>query len=180
MKDKIIKFIKDVVTVFANRLKDMPAAKPQHQIPLALIAEDAKKLEDAQMFIEELDEAQPKAFVASALFYLLEKVAPIFRSWSGRIKLIGPGTHVDDVQGHIKAFKQFNELKVEIYTLIDKLNGEGDAQLIPITEGVEIRGKEIIRCYDKEVGKEKFLATHPIQPLVEESVTMKKLLLKPQ
>lgn len=168
MKDKIIDFIKKVKAVFSERRNNMPPVR-FHKPHIEAIAIDESSLETAAHIIETLDESDPKVFAASALYYFIEKVIPIFRNWKKRIDETSQA-HNSDVQGHIKARGQHDEFKKAIQTLLVEINICDDQQLIAVDLDAQNPGINIVKRFESE--KEKYLQTHSIQKVNEDKVCL--------
>jgi hypothetical protein len=163
MKDKIIDFIKKVKAVFSERRNSMPPVR-FHKPHIEAIATDELSLESAAHIIETLDESDHQAFAASALYYFIEKVIPIFRNWKNRIDETSQA-HNRDVQGHIKAKEQHDEFKKTVQTLLVEINMCDDQPLIAVDLNVQNPGIAIVKRYESE--KEQYLQTHSIQKINE-------------
>lgn len=157
MKEKIIELINTVKSIFANRRSRMPAVR-FHKVHIQALSSDEAALEDANQTIQSLE--MNKQFAAIALFYLMEKVVPVFRNWLARIKAIETA-HRTDVSGHIIAKQEFEAQAKETYALLAQMNGLEDQVLIAIDPNQENPGKAMIKQYQRE----KYLCQHKIQLL---------------
>lgn len=159
MKEKILSFITSVKKIFSLRKAAMPTMIHAHKRIIPEIESDENNLDSAYNTINQLDESDQKVFTSSLFFYLMEKVVPVFRNWMKRIHKIETAGK-SDVDGHIKAFEQYNEMKQQIYTLVLEANSLSHEQFIQITpEMMQEPGKEIIKKYNRE----NYLAVHPVQ-----------------
>jgi hypothetical protein len=164
MKDKIIDFIKNVKDLFSDRRSNMPPVR-FHKPHIEAIALDESSLENAAYIIETLDESNPKVFAASALYYFIEKVIPIFRNWKKRIDETSQA-HNADVQGHLKARGQHDEYKKAIQALLVEINMCDGQQLIAVDSEAQNPGIAIVKRYESE--KEKYLQDHAVQIVNED------------
>lgn len=161
MKDKIVALIKSIHETFKARRTNMGTIPP-HKPMIALLEIDEKVLEDAQGLIEQLDETQG-TFAASSFFYLMEKIVPILRNWRTRLNKI-PESHFE-VSGHIKAKKEYTEMKASVFKLISELNALAQPSLMVETDQSNESGGAIVKAYDKE----KYLHSHAVQEVKPKS-----------
>ena len=155
MKDKIVELISKIKSIFAKRRSNMPTAR-FHKEHIDALAADESVLEDATKTFEKLE--VNRQFAATALFYLMEKVVPVFRNWMNRINSIIKA-HQTDLRGHILAKKEYDEHVKEVQALLAQMNVLDGAPLIKIDPTEENQGRAIVKQYQRE----KYLSEHPIQ-----------------
>ncbi|HRE30385.1 MAG TPA: hypothetical protein PLD88_00285 [Candidatus Berkiella sp.] len=160
MKEKLLTYINQIKLIFINRKKNMPLAVRSHRLYIEEIQEDINSLELAFNTIQQLDETEKKLFSPSSMFYLMEKVVPVFRHWMTRIQTLRNSGH-SDIEGHKKAAQEYDEQKITIYSLVEELNALNGETLISIALPAENPGHEIIKQYKRE----NYLLQHVIQEI---------------
>lgn len=160
MKAEIIAFINKVKSLFNARKTRMGEFHPNIQQFSKEISQDEVALESAAKIINQLDESET-TFAASGMYYLQEKVVPIFIHWRGRLDSI-PSSH-HNAAGHIQANKENQQMLTELSALLETLNSTETPPLIPIE--TDKGGQAIVKAYNKE----QYLKDHKVQEIKQQS-----------
>lgn len=151
MKDKILNFITAVKEIFSNRRKVIPKTPRAHQLASLAIEKEERNLESAYNTINLLDETNPNHFASSLFYHLMEEVVPVFTNWNARREKIKVAA-ATEIEGHIKVFTQYKEMKNQLRTLVLEVKSLNNQQLVELKTG-----KEIIKNYNRD----SYLAEHP-------------------
>ncbi len=169
MKDKILTFVSNLKEIFLKRKASIPKSIHAHKLALKAIEQEESKINAAISSIQQLNEADNQ-HGASILFYtFMEQVVPLIANWKKRLQKI-KDTDNTKIDGHVRVFAQYKEMKQQLYGLALEANLLGEEPFVQIELGANKPAKAIIANYNKE----KFLAEHALQAVEAQDLSQTK------